>query len=330
MNAMNLLASAKNDMFGTDDVQTASDYLEQNISLGSLKVSYEGSAKSLKLRNVNKAFASISLRCWAWSSGVSLSSPELLDRYLMSFVLQGNCTVRQGTQEFAAIPGSIFFVSPNEPTKFCFNSDCRRLTVDIPQSVMARTFFDEFGYMPADSIEFQLSEQKSGNRHLALTGLINAVCADLSRTQPGFSCERVQRRVQEALLVTMLDTIPHKYTNALDDNNSGAVPHHVRRAEEFIAANLTEPITMADLAEATGVTGRTILNGFKRFRETTPFTHIKNERLKIAREKLLANNENDTNVTNVALDVGFPHFGRFAGEYKNLFGESPSETLCRR
>jgi AraC-like DNA-binding protein len=31
----------------------------------------------------------------------------------------------------------------------------------------------------------------------------------------------------------------------------------------------------------------------------------------------------------VALYYGFAHLGRFAGEYRKAFGESPSETLRR-
>ena len=50
------------------------------------------------------------------------------------------------------------------------------------------------------------------------------------------------------------------------------------------------------------------------------------QRLHRAHEKLLKARLADS-VTNIALDCGFNHLGRFSQLYRKRFGERPSETL---
>jgi len=48
-----------------------------------------------------------------------------------------------------------------------------------------------------------------------------------------------------------------------------------------------------------------------------------------ARKALLAAGAEAENVTQVAVRLGFYELGRFAGEYRAAFGESPSDTARR-
>src|SRR5436190_4413075 len=43
----------------------------------------------------------------------------------------------------------------------------------------------------------------------------------------------------------------------------------------------------------------------------------------------LVEGSNGTSITEVAARFGFGHFGRFAQDYRQRFGETPSETLRR-
>ena len=60
----------------------------------------------------------------------------------------------------------------------------------------------------------------------------------------------------------------------------------------------------------------------------TPQQYVKARRLNAVRRSLLDSDcEQGIRVTDVALDHGFSHLGRFSGEYRRYFGESPRETL---
>ncbi len=99
------------------------------------------------------------------------------------------------------------------------------------------------------------------------------------------------------------------------------------RAEEYLTANLTAPVSQADLATAAGVSIRSLSRGFKKRHGLGPMQFLKVRRLDAAHRELLGADVNSTTVTEVASRYGFCHLGRFAVEYRQVFGESPSTTL---
>jgi transcriptional regulator GlxA family with amidase domain len=57
---------------------------------------------------------------------------------------------------------------------------------------------------------------------------------------------------------------------------------------------------------------------------------LQNLRLDATHRELLAAEPGERTVTDVAFARGISHLGRFAGAYRERFGECPSETLGRR
>lgn len=106
-----------------------------------------------------------------------------------------------------------------------------------------------------------------------------------------------------------------------------ATERTMARAEEYLDSHLTNAVSRADLAAAAGVSIRTLSRGFLKRHATGPMGFLKARRLYAAYRRLLAAEAGSTRVTDVALRYGFNHFGKFAGEYKQAFGESPSVTL---
>ncbi|EAQ03492.1 transcriptional regulator, AraC family protein [Pseudooceanicola batsensis HTCC2597] len=106
-------------------------------------------------------------------------------------------------------------------------------------------------------------------------------------------------------------------------------PQHalVRRAEDFMLANLSEPLTVPTIAEAIGVSVRQLQDAFRQSSGQTPWDRLTAHRLHKARQRLLAGCGDS--VTTIAFDCGFSHLGRFAQTYRVTFGEAPSTTLRR-
>jgi AraC family ethanolamine operon transcriptional activator len=103
----------------------------------------------------------------------------------------------------------------------------------------------------------------------------------------------------------------------------------VDRFEKIARANLETTTSLATLCRAAGVTPRTLARAFRAVHGTTPVHYLHALRLSEARQTLLAKGAHCSSVTEVATRFGFRELGRFAGEYREQFGESPSETLRR-
>ena len=56
--------------------------------------------------------------------------------------------------------------------------------------------------------------------------------------------------------------------------------------------------------------------------------YLKMHRLEAVRRDILADRA-EGNVSSIAMNWGFSHLGRFSSDYKQLFGETPSQTFKR-
>ena len=101
----------------------------------------------------------------------------------------------------------------------------------------------------------------------------------------------------------------------------------VARAVKLLRDHVNEPVTMVELSRQTGVSERTLRAAFHDVVGLSPKQYAIGQRLRAAREALCAADPATTTVTDIATTYGFFELGRFAGRYRNVFGEVPSHTL---
>ncbi len=101
----------------------------------------------------------------------------------------------------------------------------------------------------------------------------------------------------------------------------------VRAAERVFEADHTRSPRLADLCAASGV-GQTWLHKcFLDIYGCSPGTYFQARRLSLARDRLLDAGVPPVAIKQVALSLGFVNSGRFALEYRERFGENPSDTI---
>jgi AraC-like DNA-binding protein len=102
----------------------------------------------------------------------------------------------------------------------------------------------------------------------------------------------------------------------------------VEAAERFTLDGIAESVSMGELARFTGVSPRTLHEGFRKHRGYSPMQFLREQRMQRVRQQL-SDAPGGTSVTEVALNWGFSHLGRFSLYYAKRFGEKPSVTLAR-
>jgi AraC-like DNA-binding protein len=105
--------------------------------------------------------------------------------------------------------------------------------------------------------------------------------------------------------------------------------HIMRQFEEALAAHSDRVPHLPDLCNAIGVPERTLRACCAEFLGMSPIRYLRLRRLGMVRAALCRADPAMANVSDIARRHGFLQLGRFAAQYRALFGEVPSTTLQR-
>ena len=100
----------------------------------------------------------------------------------------------------------------------------------------------------------------------------------------------------------------------------------VRKFDEFVAANAGKTLYSADVARQFGVSVRTLHNAVVAIRGMSMHRYMRLRRLWNVRQQLVRGTSLQS-IKAVALALGFWHMGEFTSLYRELFGETPQQTL---
>jgi AraC family transcriptional regulator, ethanolamine operon transcriptional activator len=103
----------------------------------------------------------------------------------------------------------------------------------------------------------------------------------------------------------------------------------VSAALEYVRHHNGESLRVSDLARVAEVTSRTLLRAFKSQVGIGPARYLKLRQLNMVRHTLRSTFGASHKVTEVLNAHGVGEYGRFATEYRALFGERPSDTIRR-
>jgi AraC-like DNA-binding protein len=105
---------------------------------------------------------------------------------------------------------------------------------------------------------------------------------------------------------------------------NGSHTHRISQATDWLKAHLSEPVIIEELASKCGMSVSGFHQHFKEITQLSPLQYQKSLRLMAARQLI---QRGESQISQVAMQVGYESPSQFSREYKRLFGVSPSSEL---
>lgn len=249
------------------------------------------------------------------------------DKLLIVFPRRGIATIKSATQDFVSAPGKGIIIDSARNTGFDVLQPRHHLTTTLARSELQSRLSKFLEISVSENFAFRPEIDLTTGAGLLLSQLADLIYDGLVDDAP--PPINVLTNLSDAFFNLVLHSLPHSLSERLTAGTSAASPRHVKRAIEYMRAHLSHAITLEQIVVASGASARSLHQGFRRFKSTSPMRYFRDLRLEAAREDLL-HAANACSVSEVALAWGFVALGRFAADYYARFGELPSQTLHGR
>jgi AraC-like DNA-binding protein/mannose-6-phosphate isomerase-like protein (cupin superfamily) len=259
----------------------------------------------------------------SYGSHTEVVSPTGIAHYHFQMVLSGNSTVHVDGSTVVLQPGWAMFINPSKPSSVSYSPDCTKLIVTIPKSLFNACLLERSLPIPKEGVHFendafQFSDRSSVFRSVELLYL----AAEERASRAGMA----QASLEMFFGSKMLECFPNNIHVPISIDRD---EHLFAIADMYIEAHIKDDISAADLVRRCNVSSRTLYERFTSHKGMTPTAYIKEKKLRKIYAHLSGRGYMTRSVTEIALEYGLLHLGRFSADYKTIFGELPSETFRR-
>lgn len=322
------------DTFKTTEMQVVRDYLNNEITTHHFEVCEEKGGIDLDFRRLKIGdFQVCDFSYGNCEVDIRLNQSDEHKIYIV-VPLSGHVNISTPNSSFTLKPGSAWtFVTPEATNTHFHDSSCfRNINICLSYETLRKFLSEEFSLPISRRIYFPDYPVKVNSDFRFLLDLTRWLT---SRIDPAVSRNLVEtshltRHMQDTLMSLLVSTMDNSFQEQYcSSHGSVDSPVYVRQAEEYMCANVSEPITVSDIAREVGVATRTLHLGFQKHRNYSVSEFLRDERLQHARKALVTAKQNNLSVTDIAFSYGFYHLSKFAVAYRKKFGEKPSETRQR-
>ena len=311
----------------TSDPQQARETISSLFCAHELKsLSPRGQVK-MHLRSTRSGFG---VHLLDYGTAVRIT-PEPLETFFMVQVpLAGQAQMKVGAASIVSTPQIASIPPIDRECSMQWEAGTPQLIVTAPRETLTAAAASLYGANLQSPLRLAATMSTTGTTGQAFMRAVHDYHDLLN--DASIPANSYTRRLQEEMVLA-------RWLMAVDSNFSNGLNHWevapANRSSSDLVADFTalleahsfEDLSIGDLAEALGVSIRTLQVAVAREANSTPSQMLRDARLCRAHRMLLQADAQEDTVTIIAAACGFSHFGRFAQAYKRLYGFLPSQTL---
>ena len=312
------LLSDRSRVFEHADPYAVSSYVNQHVGSHCIRMPARGQpAADLNHRKL----ASLDLCRISYGGSVRVTSSALETIYHLQILLRGHCLARGPRDDLYLAPGELLLINPDDPVDLTYSDDCEKFILQMPRHLLDDLCREQRWEVPEGGVRFLENRYRLADLD-GFAGLLGMLCHEAEAAD---SMLRVQEHYQQIIAGKMLGLMR---TN-VQRQAVGAQNATFERIDDYIERHLKLDLHPDELARQAQMSSRALYSLFERHAGVSPKLYIRRKKFERVHACLSDPQCSVRSVTEVALDYGFLHLGRFSENYRLLFGELPSQTFKR-
>jgi len=266
--------------------------------------------------------------CYGANVAINISN---LKSYSISLPLQGKQTLNLRGEQYSSNPNKGLIVSNAEMQSLFIDKSCTKLQVAIPERSIQIVLSDLLKKPIHDPVIFNPEMCMENNQFIAAWWNNVQNFLQLKPQYLGLhGLEMLSEDYENFIIKALLLSQENNYSYELNGLSNAHEPLYIRRIRDFIIEHVHEDIDIESLIQIAGVSKSKLYEEFQQYYGTSPMLYLRKYRLQQI-YKILTNAgvNRKVSISQLAYEWGFNHLGRFSQEYKDEFGEKPSETKNR-
>lgn len=261
-----------------------------------------------------------------YGGNIGIEPESLGPALIITTAIEGSIRqVIRGNVYNARTGASVLAVDEDHP-RFEYQAGSIALKLRIPRSRLESLCWRMLGAEGRKPLIFSTSMREEHGVSERWLTMLELLIRTVESGDAPLSVARFVPSMEEVIMMTLLSGQPHNYSAALAAQTPTIAPRQWHRAIAYMEHNISDTLTLTNIAASAGCSIRSLTRAFRQFKGTTPMRHLLDLRLDGVHGQLLTDLEGIVTIESIALNWGFSHLGTFYQQYKNRFHETPSQT----